>query len=357
MHILIAAAALLFMAAFVLLMSAALYRPAVSKPLLKAEPVQQKELLSYEKKWVRFADDFGRYHPDCRILFQPVPLEHGVYLESRETKESGKGILLVMHSEHHLSFFLQALEKMMRQHVMPAHAVSVLLTEEDSSMAAEELAALLRKKGTRYSLCLSDESGIVRIGDGLYACIGSIRKALYQLQCTGTVPSDEKTGISGLWKGIRPLLPYRLILQILLPFTRLKGIRNLSVLIPESTDFFLSRIDVRDHTVRILAEDGEQAEEMLDGLREKIAERKGSLLLEKELPSSGAADAESVKMIRRCIRSSFENVTPLAVMSENMSAAPLEPFCRSWMDFVPDGKDISHAGSVGFYEALLKEKK
>ena len=119
----------------------------------------------------------------------------------------------------------------MGNHELSILSDDILLTDTADGKAEGELVDILRKKGKRYAMCLSDTSGIIERNNILFGCMGILRKSVIYLS------SDEEK--EGTWYGketwvpsvLKKMLPFRLQLQLLLPKCK-KGIGNLVLLFP-----------------------------------------------------------------------------------------------------------------------------
>ena len=349
MNILIFIAGLLFAACAIVLTIVLAYQPKPSAPVFKQDEIREnEEKLSYANKWKRWTGSFEKTHADIQILFEKTPLQHGVFLEGRLAKESGH-TLFIFHQQETLELYLQALEELMGNHELSILSDDILLTDTADGKAEGELVDILRKKGKRYAMCLSDTSGIIERNNILFGCMGILRKSVIYLS------SDEEK--EGTWYGketwgpsvLKKMLPFRLQLQLLLPKCK-KGIGNLVLLFPEGKVFFTSFVHVEKGQVIISAKDEETSEKLLGWYRKQCS---SSLVLKKQIPSSQIAGKEVTEKVQAAIASSFENVVPLPVMQEDEISCCLDPFVHSRIAFAPVGrKDISHRAAVAFYRNL-----
>lgn len=344
-------AGLLFSFCAIALTIVLFYKPKPSAPLVKdSKHIEETdEVLSYANKWKRWIPRFEKTHPDLQILFDKTPLEHGVFLESRLTKEK-ESIVYIFHSEAYLSLFLQALEELHGNYELSVLSEDILVTDREDGKVEQEVVDLLRKKGKRYAFCLMDTSGIVRKENTLFGCIGVKRKCLMRLTTTDANELHYYENVT-LDKKVKKFLPWRLRTQLCIPHYQ-KGMENLSLFFPSV--WFTSYLYVRNGEVTISARDEETAEKLLGWYRKKSL---ASLVLKKEQPSSSLASKEVVALLEEAVIESFENVIPLAVMQEDEISLCLDPFVHSKIAFVPAGPlEVSHQAAVQFYRNIQLKK-
>lgn len=355
MDSLILIAGVLFGFCAILLLVVMLYKSKPSAAVYtETKREETGETLSYENKWKRWIPRFTKTFPDIEILFDKTALPHGVFLEGR-LKEKKENTLYVFHSGKTLDMFLQAMEEMMGNYELSVLSADILFTDAQDGKAEQEVVHILKEKRKRYAMCLLDTSGIIRRDNLLFGCVGVMGKCMMGLSCD----HKEETTWYGrkvfLPKNMRKLLPFRLRLQLCLPFYE-KGKENLVTLFPEGREYFTSFLHVTDGEMIISARDEEAAEELLSRYRKHTTE---NLVLKEQLPSSPPAEDDVVAMVIDAIAASFENVLPVAVMKEDKISICLDPFIHSKIAFVPTGlPEVSHQAAVAFYRNIrLKEGK
>lgn len=313
------------------------------------------EALPYANKWIRWITMFEKSRKDTQVLFTKHALLHGVFLESRIHGE-GDSLLFIIHDEKVMNIFLQAVDHILADRLLPKVTFSVLFTDHADGSAEQDLACWMRDHKKHYDICISDRHSV---GAGSQAYIGVHRKAMMHLRQDPVYISDEKkyTGIDPLWKQVGQYLNWTERLELYIPFLQQEGIETLCKVYPAADRFFASRCIAAGEDILISAADDAQAEKSLTYIRREAYKKHCSLTMLHQFHGSSPAKQEHQDMICRAIRQTMPGVKPICILYDDTSALALEKLCTSILMFAPLGVGFDNQRAVDFYSELLLPKK